>query len=182
VSAKAEAPRVYGLMAEFHAPEQIVKAAEAVYAAGYRKVDAYTPYPMEEVLDALHLHDTHVPKLALAGGLLGLVGGYGLQYWSMVIEYPMNIGGRPVHSWPAFIVPTFETTVLLAALATVVGMLLLNGFPQPYHPVFNVKSFATASRDRFFLCVESRDPRFDARTTRELLAGLGAADVSEVPE
>jgi hypothetical protein len=94
----------------------------------------------------------------------------------------MNIGGRPVHSWPAFIVPTFETTVLLAALATVVGMLLLNGFPQPYHPVFNVKSFATASRDRFFLCVESRDPRFDAHKTRELLAGLGASDVSEVPE
>ena len=173
-------PEIYGLMAEFHAPEEIVKAAEAVHAAGYRRVDAYTPYPMEEVLDALHLHRTHVPKLALTGGLLGMVGGWGLQYWSSVIEYPMNIGGRPFYSWPAFIVPTFETTVLGAAFATVFGMLLLNGFPQPYHPVFNVRSFATASRDRFFLCIESRDPRFDAEKTRELLEGLGASVVSEV--
>jgi Alternative complex III, ActD subunit len=170
----------YGLLAEFHAPEEIVKAAEAVYAAGYRKVDAYTPYPMEEVLDALHLHETHVPKLALAGGLLGLLGGFGLEYWASVIAYPMNVGGRPFASWPAFVVPAFETTVLGSALVTVVGMLLLNGFPQPYHPVFNVKSFATASRDRFFLCVESRDPKFDALKTRELLQGLGASEVSEV--
>jgi len=175
-------PARYGLLAEFHAPEEIVRAAEAVYAAGYRKVDAYTPYPMEEVLDALHLHETHVPKLALAGGLAGLVGGFGLQYWTSVIAYPLNIGGRPFASWPAFVVPAFETTVLGAALATVVGMLLLNGFPQPYHPVFNVKSFATASRDRFFLCVEARDPKFDAAKTRELLQGLGASEVSEVQE
>ena len=171
---------LYGLMAEFHAPEEIVKAADAVYAAGYRKVDAYTPYPMEEVLDALHLHRTHVPKLALAGGLLGMAGGWALQYWSSVVEYPMNIGGRPFNSWPAFIVPTFETTVLGAAFATVFGMLLLNGFPQPYHPVFNVASFATASRDRFFLCIESRDPKFDLEEARELLRGLGASEVSEV--
>jgi hypothetical protein len=173
-------PDLYGLLAEFHSPEEIVKAAVAVHAAGYRKVDAYTPYPMEEVLDALHLHETHVPKLALAGGLLGLAAGWGLQYWSSVIAYPLNIGGRPFNSWPAFIVPTFETTVLGAAFATVFGMLLLNGFPQPYHPVFNVKSFATASRDRFFLCIESRDPMFDAHQTRELLRGLGASEVSEV--
>ena len=173
-------PELYGLLAEFHAPEEIVKAAEAVHAAGYRQVDAYTPYPMEDVLDALHLHKTHVPKLALAGGLLGLAGGWALQYWASVIEYPMNIGGRPFNSWPAFIVPTFETTVLGAAFATVFGMLLLNGFPQPYHPVFNVKSFATASRDRFFLCIESRDPKFDRAMTRELLRGLGASEVSEV--
>jgi hypothetical protein len=171
---------LYGLMAEFHAPEEIVKAADAVYAAGYRKVDAYTPYPMEEVLDALHLHRTHVPRLALAGGLLGMAGGWALQYWSSVVEYPMNIGGRPFNSWPAFIVPTFETTVLGAAFATVFGMLLLNGFPQPYHPVFNVASFATASRDRFFLCIESRDPKFDLEEARELLRGLGASEVSEV--
>jgi hypothetical protein len=171
---------LYGLLAEFHAPEEIVKAAAAVHAAGYRKVDAYTPDPMEEVLDALHLHQTHVPKLALAGGLAGLLAGWGLQYWSSVIAYPMNIGGRPFNSWPAFIVPSFETTVLGAAFATVIGMLLLNGFPQPYHPVFNVKSFATASRDRFFLCIESRDPLFDAHKTRELLKRLGASEVSEV--
>jgi hypothetical protein len=173
-------PELYGLLAEFHAPEEIVKAAEGVHAAGYRAVDAYTPYPMEEVLDALHLHETHVPKLALAGGLLGLVGGWSLQYWASVIEYPMNVGGRPFNSWPAFFVPAFETTVLGAAFATVFGMLLLNGFPQPYHPVFNVKSFATASRDRFFLCIESRDPQFDAQKTRELLRRLGAHEVSEV--
>ena len=173
-------PELYGLLAEFHAPEEIVKAAEAVHAAGYRKVDAYTPYPMEEVLDALHLHETHVPKLALAGGLAGLAAGWGLEYWSSVIAYPMNIGGRPLNSWPAFIVPAFETTVLGAAFATVIGMLLLNGFPQPYHPVFNVKTFATASRDRFFLCIESRDPLFDVHQTRELLRGLGASEVSEV--
>ena len=173
-------PELYGLLAEFHAPEEIVKAAEAVHAAGYRKVDAYTPYPMEEVLDALHLHETHVPKLALAGGLAGLAAGWWLEYWSSVIAYPMNIGGRPLNSWPAFIVPAFETTVLGAAFATVIGMLLLNGFPQPYHPVFNVKTFATASRDRFFLCIESRDPLFDVHQTRELLRGLGASEVSEV--
>jgi hypothetical protein len=173
-------PELYGLLAEFHSPEEIVKAAAAVHAAGYRKLDAYTPYPMEEVLDALHLHETHVPKLALAGGLLGLAGGWALQYWASVIAYPMNIGGRPFNSWPAFVVPSFETTVLGAAFATVIGMLLLNGFPQPYHPVFNVKSFATASRDRFFLCVESRDPKFDLQRTRELLQGLGASEVSEV--
>ena len=171
---------LYGLLAEFHAPEEIVKAAHGVHAAGYRKVDAYTPYPMEEVLDALHLHETHVPQLALAGGLLGMAGGWGLQYWTQVIAYPLNIGGRPAYAWPAFVVPTFETTVLGAAIATVIGMLLLNGFPQPYHPVFNVKSFATASRDRFFLCIEARDERFDPVKTRELLLRLGASEVSEV--
>jgi hypothetical protein len=171
---------LYGLLAEFHAPEEIVKAAEGVHAAGYRQVDAYTPYPMEEVLDALHLHKTHVPKLALTGGLLGMAGGWGLQYWTQVIAYPLNIGGRPTYAWPAFVIPTFETTVLGAALATVFGMLLLNGFPQPYHPVFNVKSFATASRDRFFLCVEARDERFDLVKTRALLLKLGASEVSEV--
>jgi hypothetical protein len=171
---------LYGLLAEFHAPEEIVKAAHGVRAAGYRRVDAYTPYPMEEVLDALHLHETHVPQLALAGGLLGMAGGWGLQYWTQVIAYPLNIGGRPAYAWPAFVIPTFETTVLGAAFATVIGMLLLNGFPQPYHPVFNVKSFATASRDRFFLCIEARDERFDLVKTRELLLRLGASEVSEV--
>jgi hypothetical protein len=175
-------PALHGLMAEFLQPGELVKAAHAVHAAGYRKVDAYTPYPMEEVLDALHLHHSHVPKLVLAGGLFGLLAGWGLQYWISVIDYPMNIGGRPFNSWPAFVVPAFETTVLFAAFGAVFGMLALNGFPRPYHPVFNVPAFNAASRDRFFLCVESADPRFDIEETRRLLQGLGAAEVTEVPE
>jgi hypothetical protein len=173
-------PALHGLLAEFRAPEEIVKAAQAVHQAGYRKVDAYTPYPMEEVIEALDLHRSHVPKIVLAGGLTGLLAGWGLQYWASVIAYPMNIGGRPFNAWPAFVVPSFETTVLFAALGAVVGMLALNGLPQPYHPVFNVESFALASRDRFFLCVEAEDPRFDLAATRALLQGLGAAEVSEV--
>jgi hypothetical protein len=174
------APALYGLLAEFKEPGALVKAARAVRAAGYRKLDAYTPYPMEEVLDALHLHHNHVPKVVLGGGLFGLAAGFGLQYWASVIEYPMNIGGRPFNSWPAFVVPAFETTVLFAALAAAVGMLALNGFPQPYHPVFNVPAFLAASRDRFFLCVEAGDPKFDLEKTRGLLRDLGAEAVSEV--
>jgi hypothetical protein len=170
----------FGLLAEFTTASAIVKAARAVHEAGYRKVDAYTPYPMEEVLDALHLHKTHVPKIVLAGGLVGLAAGLGLQYWTSVIAYPLNIGGRPAAAWPAWVIPAFETTVLFAALGAVLGMLALNGLPQPYHPVFNVPGFATASRDRFFLCVEADDPRFELAATRELLRRLGAAEVSEV--
>jgi Alternative complex III, ActD subunit len=173
-------PDLHGLIAEFHGPTEIVRAAHAVHAAGYRRVDAYTPYPMEEVIEALHLHHSHVPKLVLGGGLLGLAAGWGLQYWASVIEYPMNIGGRPFNAWPAFVVPAFETTVLFAALAAVFGMLALNGFPQPYHPVFNVPGFGAASRDRFFLCIEADDPKFDRGATLEFLRGLGAAEVSEV--
>jgi hypothetical protein len=173
-------PGLYGLLAEFETAAGVVKAAEAVRAAGYRELDAYTPYPMEELLDALHLHRTHVPKIVLAGGILGLLGGFGLQYYCSVIAYPVNIGGRPIAAWPAWVVPSFETTVLFAALAAVFGTLALCGFPQPYHPVFNVPGFALASRDRFFLCVEARDPRFELERTRELLRGLGAASVSEV--
>jgi hypothetical protein len=170
----------YGLMAEFDSAAGIVKAAEAVHGAGYREVDAYTPYPMEEVIDALHLHHTHVPKVILAGGIFGLLAGVGLQYYCAVISYPMNIGGRPTAAWPAFVVPTFETTVLFSALAAVLGLLALCGFPQPYHPVFNVPGFALASRDRFFLAIESEDPRFDLEETRAFLRGLGAVEVSEV--
>jgi hypothetical protein len=173
-------PDLHGLMAEFGAPGDLVRAARQVHAAGYRKVDAYTPYPIEEVLDALHLHETRVPLIVLAGGLFGLAGGWALQYWISVIDFPMNIGGRPFNAWPAFAVPAFETTVLGAALAAVFGMLALNGFPEPYHPVFNVPSFVTASRDGFFLCIEAVDPKFDRQKTGEFLRGLGAADVQEV--
>jgi hypothetical protein len=173
-------PPVYGLMAEFPSADALIAAAHQVHAAGFQKVDAYTPYPIEAVSEALALPPSKVPILVLIGGLLGGLGGYMLQFWSQTIRYPMNIGGRPVHSWPAFIVPTFECTILGAALTAVVGMILLNGLPQPYHPVFNVPRFALASRDRYFLVIEAVVPKFDSDATRRFLAGLNASEVSEV--
>jgi len=173
-------PPIYGLMAEFNSSDDLIAASHRIYEAGYRKVDAFTPYPIEEVSEALGHHRSKLPGIVLGGGLLGGLGGYFLQYWSQVIVYPMNIGGRPVHSWPAFIVPTFECTILGAALAAVFGMFFLNGLPQPYHPVFNVPRFAMASRDRYFLVVEARDPKFDRDETRRFLSDLNASEVSEV--
>jgi ActD protein len=174
-------PDVYGLMAEFHSPAEVVEAAHKVRAAGYRKVDAYSPYPIEALSEALHFHTSKLPLLVLIGGVLGLLGGFALEYWAAVIEYPMNVGGRPYFSWPTFIPPAYETTILMAALTAVLGMLALNGLPEPYHPVFNVPNFALASRDRFFLCIEAVDPKFDRKATRTFLEGLpGATDVTEV--
>jgi hypothetical protein len=173
-------PPIYGLMAEFPSADALVAAAHQVHEAGFQKVDAFTPYPIEAVSEALALPPSKVPLLVLVGGLLGGLGGYMLQYWSQVIRYPMNIGGRPVHSWPSFIVPTFECTILGAALTAVIGMILLNGLPLPYHPVFNVPRFALASRDRYFLVIEAVDPKFDPDATRSFLAGLNASEVSEV--
>ena len=173
-------PPIYGLMAELPSAEALIEAARQVHAAGYTKVDAFTPYPIEAVSEALGLPRSKVPLIVLLGGLFGGFGGYMLQYWSQVIRYPMIIGGRPFHSWPAFIVPTFECTILGASLAAVVGMIALNGLPQPYHPVFNVPRFALASRNRFFLVIEARDPKFDADATRRFLAGLNASEVSDV--
>jgi len=173
-------PPIYGLMAEFPSADALVAAAHQVHEAGFQKVDAFTPYPIEAVSEALDLPRSKVPLLVLVGGLLGGLGGYMLQYWSQVIRYPMNIGGRPVHSWPSFIVPTFECTILGAALTAVIGMILLNGLPLPYHPVFNVPRFALASRDRYFLVIEAVDPKFDPDATRSFLAGLNASEVSEV--
>lgn len=172
---------LYGLMAEFHDPKAVVEAAEAARMAGYRQMDAYSPYPIEALSEALALPKSHVATICLGGGIAGLVAGYGLQYWSSVIEYPMNIGGRPFHSWVAFIPPAYETTILFAAFSAVLGMLALNGLPQPYHPVFNVPAFAGASRDKFFLCIEAGDPLFDVEKTRAFLAAQpGVADVAEV--
>src|SRR5206468_824700 len=151
-----------------------------VRAAGYRKLDAFTPVHVEEVTEALGIHHTSIPLLVFGGGLLGGISGYLLQWWISVIDYPINVGGRPLHSWPAFIPVTFELTVLIAALSAVLGMLALNGLPQPYHPVFNVERFALASRDRFFLCIEAIDPKFDRQATKQFLQSLGAGEVYEV--
>ncbi len=173
-------PPIYGLLAEFHSPKEVVEAAGRVHEAGYRKVDGFSPYPIEELSEALDLHKSHLPKLVLGGGATGLLAGFGLEYWASVVEYPMNIGGRPFLSWPAFIVPAYETTILFAAGAAVLGMLALNGLPEPYHPVFNVPGFALASRDKFFILIEATDPKFDRAETAQFLKGLGATDVSEV--
>jgi Protein of unknown function (DUF3341) len=175
-------PAIWGLMAEFEGPTEAVAAARRVHEEGYRKVDAYSPYPIEELAEALGHHHSWLPLLVLVGGIVGCLAGYALQYWSAVLEYPLNIGGRPIHSWPAFIVPTFETTILFAAGTAVLGMLALNGLPEPYHPVFNVPQFARASKDRFFIVIESRDPKFDADRTWSFLLSLGPRSVSEVEQ
>ena len=170
----------YGLVAEFESPTALVRAANTAREAGYRKMDAYSPIPIEELHRALGMPDTKLPWIVLGGGLTGALAGYGLQYWASTIAYPLNIGGRPFHSWPSFIVPTFETTILFAAGAAVLGMILLNGLPMPYHPVFNAPRFAMASRDRFFLCIESKDPKFDQAATRLFLENLGPREVNAV--
>jgi hypothetical protein len=173
---------VYGLLAEFETPTQLVEATRRAYAEGYRKMDAYSPFPIEEVADALGFHKTRVPLVVLVGGILGGVSGYVLQWWINTISYPLNVGGRPYHSWPSFIIVTFEMTVLFAGLAALFGMLALNGLPMPYHPVFNVARFAMATRDRFFLCIESSDPKFDRAGTRAFLESLHPHGVEEVPD
>ena len=171
---------IYGLLAEFHSPAEVVAAARRVKEEGYKKVDGYSPYPIEDLSEALHFHKSPLPAMVLAGGVTGLCAGLGLEYWASVIEYPMNIGGRPFFSWPAFIPPAFETTILFAAGTAVLGMLAINGLPEPYHPVFNVPGFALATRDKFFLCIEADDPKFELAATRKLLESLGASEVSEV--
>jgi hypothetical protein len=176
------ASTVYGLMAEFDDPTSLVAATQRAHDAGYRSMDAYSPFPIEELHQALGSPHTRLPLVVLIGGLCGCIGGYALEYWSSVIAYPLNIGGKPLHSWPAFIPVAFETTILVAALACVLGMLALNGLPMPYHPVFNVPRFALASRNRFFLCIESKDPKFDVEATRHFLETLNPREVTTVAD
>jgi hypothetical protein len=175
-------PHLWGLLAEFERPEELVQAATRAREAGYRKMDSYTPFPIHGLSDAMGFRPTKLPLVVLAGGLIGCVSALGMMWYSTTIHYPLNVGGRPFASWPAFIPITFELTVLFASLSAVFGMLGMNGLPMPYHPVFNAPRFAFASRDRFFLCIEARDPKFDRTSARSFLEGLGAKDVVEVEE
>src|SRR5258706_6627803 len=166
------APKIHGLMAEFDDANALVLAAASEDDAAYRRRAAYSPFPIEELHDALGSHPSRLPLIVLIGGLVGCVAGFLLQYWASAIAYPINVGGRPFNSWPAFIPVTFECTILGAALSAVLGMLALNGLPMPYHPVFNVPRFALASRNRFFLCIEAADTKFDLEATRHFLETL----------
>jgi len=171
----------YGIMGEYVGPDELLAAVELARAAGYRRMEAYSPFPVEGLSELLGLRHTRLPFLVLCGGVLGGLLGFGMQYWMMTIDYPLNIGGRPLNSWPAWIPVTFECTILGAALTTVLGMLGLNGLPMPYHPVFHVPEFGLASRDRFFLCIQSRDPLFDVEKTSELFDRSEPVKVTFVP-
>jgi hypothetical protein len=173
---------IHGLLAEFDDPTSLVAATQQAHEQGYRCMDAYSPFPIEELHHAIGMHHTRLPLIVLIGGVVGGSGGYLLQYWANAVAYPLAVGGKPFHSWPAFIPITFECTILVAALSAVLGMLALNGLPQPYHPVFNVPRFALASRNRFFLCIESADPKFDLEVTRRFLETLSPREVTTVAD
>lgn len=172
---------VYGLMAEFGGDKEILAATRSAYDHGYRKMDAFAPFPVDGLAEALGRRRTSVPVIVLAGGACGCLGGYLLQWFASVVSYPLNIGGRPLNSWPMFIPITFELTILSAALAAIIGMLALNKLPLPYHPLFNVPEFERASSDKFFLCIEADDPKFDLKETRRFLEMLKPQSIMEVP-
>ena len=171
----------YGLMAEFDNVNDAVTAARQTYGAGYRKIDAYSPFPVEELSEAIGFHKNGVALVCLIGGLLGGSAAFTLQWWINTISYPVNIGGRPLNSWPSFIIVTFEMTILFSGLSAVFGMLALNGLPMPYHPVFNVPQFESVTKDHFFIVIFSSDKNYDAASTRQFLEGLGPISVAEVP-
>jgi hypothetical protein len=171
---------IHGVLGEFETPEQLLAAVRKAREAGYRHMDAYTPFPIEGLAHAIHARRSWVPLITLLGGIMGGLGGFGLEYWCSAISYPINIAGRPLNSWPAFIPVTFELTVLGASIFSVVGMIALNRLPQPYHPVFNVERFAHASTDRFFLCIERHDPKFNLAETSRFLQEQHAVHVTEV--
>ena len=173
-------PPLYGLMAEFDDADALIEAARRAREAGYRKIDAYAPFPVEGLSEALGAHDRRLPLIVLIGGIIGCLTGFFLQYYASVISYPINVGGRPLNSWPSFIPVTFELTILFAAFSAVLGMFALNGLPQPYHPTFNVERFALASQDRFFLCIEADDPRFERDAAFQFLESLPTKGVFEV--
>ena len=177
---KATVPKLYGVMAEFDNPTHLVAAARRTYEAGYRRINGYSPFPIEELSDAIGFRRTILPVIVLLGGILGGLGGFFMQYWMEVSDYPLNVGGKPYNSWPAFIPITFESTVLLAAFAAVFGMLALNKLPQPYHPVFNAPHFALATRDSFFLVIEASDRKFDHDQVMSFMRDLKPKDVLNV--
>ena len=178
---KISAPTLYGLLAEFRTPEDLRSAAGRTSDEGYVMIEAYSPFPIHGLASAMRYEHRKLPLLVLVGGIIGGLTGFFLQYYASVIDYPLNIAGRPENSWPAFVVVTFEMTILGASLTAVFGMLALNGLPKPYHPVFHVPEFHMASQDRFFLSIQARDPKFDLETARSFLRGLGAVKVTEVP-
>jgi Alternative complex III, ActD subunit len=174
---------IYGLMAEFDGPTSLVAAARRTQEAGYRRYDSFTPFPIHELFDAMDCHDKRVSLIVLVGGILGCAGGFGLASWVSAVAYPLNIGGRPYISWPMFIPVTFEVTILVAAISAFLSWIVLSGLPLPYHPVFNVKRFAShASQDGFFLAIEAADPQFDHVRTVEFLKDLGAREINEVQQ
>jgi hypothetical protein len=173
---------VFGVLAEFERPEDLLEAVRRARRAGYRRMDAYTPFPIEGLSEELGFHQTRLPLLVLIGGILGCVIGFAMQYWISVVDYPLNVGGRPLNSWPSFIPVTFETTILAASLSAVLGMLWLNGLPQPFHPLFNSPRFALATRNRFFLCIEATDPKFNRETIVRFMEELSPTGVSTVED
>ena len=177
---KQTRPPIYGLMAEFASPEAMLEGAKKTYAAGYRRMNAYSPFPIEGMSDAIGFREHKLPWIVLGGGLIGCLAGFGMQYYAAVMAYPMNIGGKPLNSWPAFVPVTFEMTILVAVFSAVLGMLALNGLPHPYHPVFNVPRFALASRNRFFFAIEADDPQFDRAATRKFLEEISGHEVFEI--
>jgi hypothetical protein len=174
---------LYGLLAEFDSPTELVDAARAVRDAGYTTTDAFSPFPIHDIDEALGVKRSILPYLCFAGGIVGLLSGIGLQYFVHVIDYPIIVGGRPHLSLPAMIPPAYELTILFTAFTAVFGMLFLNGLPRPYHPVFNVPRFALATREKFFLLIEANDEKFDYDETRKFMEGLeGQQEVFDVPE
>ena len=181
MKASAAPSGVYGLLAEFDKPQDVVAATRDAYAHGYRFMEAYTPFPVEGLAESLGFERNGIALVVLIGGVIGGLGGFLMQWYSAVVHYPLDVGGRPFNSWPMFMPITFELTILAASLSAVLGMLGLNGLPRPHHPLFNVPGFALASRNRFFLCLQARDPLFDIEASRRFLEQRAPRTISVVP-